>query len=806
MFKNFFLTAHRNIVRNKIQSAIQVTSLTIGITAVVLIGLYAKYELSYDRFNEKLDRIYRLEYDNNVGLSLAPGHQIMQNIPEVESMVRLLTWDGKDFKSNWRHFPDGDSTAREKRISVEDIFWCDTSIFNIFSFNFIQGDPKNALRDPKSLVLTESTARNIFGDEDPVGRVLADYTITGIIKDVENSHLEINLLGSISYLDTLLGIPKDDPRYLNNWIGNYFFTYLLLPEHVDPSYVETRINEYFASNQEDNGPEITESISYSLRPLEEVYFTNGLRNEHNYCRHGNKTLLIILITTAVSLLMLAIINYVNLTTARASLRSREVGIRKAIGSSVLRLIQQFLTEAILISLFSFLLALTLVQLMIPQFNKLASTDLEMPLNSGMLPWVLYILAAFVLGVISGIYPAFIMVRFKTIESLSGVQGTGSGSLVFRRMLLTVQFTVSIILIIGLTVVVKQLRYMKTADLGFDKDLIIYAGIQEIGDPAFRAERQVLKQRLLEYPGILGVAFGGNIFGSNESNTISQAELNGIKKPWSLLNSDPDLLDVMGMELLEGRLFSWDRPGDFFRWGDNSIKILINETALREYELKDPVGFIETWDNGFTIEVIGVVRDFNFKSQHEAIEPCILAWGMFMGTAFIKIAPENVPASLRYLRKEFEMEFSARPFQYSFLDETYDRQYHKDEQTVKIIIAYAFIAILLACLGLFGLASFMAARKTKEIGIRKTMGASERSVFLFMTREFVRWVMLSVLIACPAGWILMNRWLQTYAYHTNVGLGVMLLAVFTTMLITFLTVSWHSIKTARTNPVDALRYE
>ena len=197
MFKNFFLTAHRNIVRNKIQSAIQVTSLTIGITAVVLIGLYARYEFSYDQFNEKLDRIYRLEFADNVGLALAPGHQIMQNIPEVESMVRLLSWDGKDHKSNWRHYPDGDSTSREQLISVEDIFWCDTSIFNIFSFNFIQGDPKNALRDPKSLVLTESTARNLFGDEDPVGRVLAEYTITGIIEDVENSHLEINFLGSI---------------------------------------------------------------------------------------------------------------------------------------------------------------------------------------------------------------------------------------------------------------------------------------------------------------------------------------------------------------------------------------------------------------------------------------------------------------------------------------------------------------------------------------------------------------------------------------------------------------------------------
>ncbi len=805
MFKNFFLTAHRNIIRNKIQSAIQVSSLTIGITAVILIGLYAKYEWSYDQFHEKLDRIYRLEYADNVGLSLAPGHQIMENIPEVESMVRLLSWDGKDHKSNWRHFPDGDSSAREKLISVEDIFWCDTSIFNIFSFNFIQGDPNNALRDPKSLVLTESTAREIFGDEDPVGRVLAEYTVTGIIEDVENSHLEINFLGSISYQDTLFGIPRDDPRYLNNWIGNNFFTYLLLPEHSDPIRIETQINEYFASNQENNSLEITESRFYSLRPLDEVYFTNGLRNENDYCRHGNKTLLIILISTAISLLGLAIINYVNLTTARASLRSREVGVRKAIGSSILRLIQQFLTEAILVSLFSFLIALTLVQLMIPPFNKLASTELQMPLSSGLIPWALYFLAAILLGVISGIYPAFIMVRFRTIESLSGAQDTGKGTLLFRRLLLTVQFTVSIILFIGLMVVVKQLKFMKTADLGFNKDQIIYVGVHEIGGVEFQSERQALKQRLLEYPGIRGVTYTGNIFGSNESATLFTPEINGIKNQFSQLSADPDFLDIMGMELLAGRKFSWDRPGDFYRYG-NSIRILMNETATREYELKDPVGFTEIWESGFTIEVIGVVKDFNFKSQHEAIEPCILAWGMFMGSAFIKIAPENLPASMRSLKKVFEQEFPERPFQYYFLDETYDRQYQKDEQTVKIIFIYAFIAILLACLGLFGLASFMAARKTKEIGIRKSIGASERSLFLLMTREFVKWVILSVLIACPVGWILMNNWLQTYAYHTNVGVGIMLVAVFITVIITLLTVSWHSMKIARTNPVVALRYE
>ena len=263
---------------------------------------------------------------------------------------------------------------------------------------------------------------------------------------------------------------------------------------------------------------------------------------------------------------------------------------------------------------------------------------------------------------------------------------------------------------------------------------------------------------------------------------------------------------MGMELLQGRNFSYDRPGDFVRWEDNSVKILMNETAVREFEIEDPIGYTETLDNGLTFEIIGVVKDFNFKSQHEAIECCILVWGWYISTAFIKIAPVNIPASIKHLRKEYEKAFPNSIFQYSFLDETYDKQYHKDEQTAKIIIIFAFIAILLACLGLLGLASFMAARRTKEIGIRKTVGASERSVFLLMSREFIKWVILSALMACPAGWILMNRWLQTYAYHTSVGFGIMLMTVFIITIITLLTVTWHAMKTARTNPVVALRYE
>ena len=402
--------------------------------------------------------------------------------------------------------------------------------------------------------------------------------------------------------------------------------------------------------------------------------------------------------------------------------------------------------------------------------------------------------------------AFIMIRFKTIASLAGEHATRTGSFTFRRVLLTFQFNVSIALIIGVLVVIKQLNYMKSADLGFNKEHIIYTEISEYGDPDQKSSRQRLKQELLKNSGIMGVTFANNFFGVQESNVMKQAEINGIKIPFTLANCDPDFFDVLEIDLIEGRKFSMDRASDFIRWGDNPIKIILNETAVKAYELESPIGYQETLDNGLSFEIIGIVKDFNSTSQHEEIEPCIFHWGWFIGSIFIKIGPENMPSTMRYLRKEFESLFPHKVFDYNFLDETYNQQYHKDEQTAKIIIIFALIAILIACLGLFGLASFIAAKKTKEIGIRKVIGASERSVFLLMSKEFIKWVLLSVIIACPIGWYIMSRWLETYPYRTNVGIGIIMLAVVTAFAITLLTISWHSWRTARINPVEALRYE
>ncbi|MFC2099122.1 ABC transporter permease, partial [Bacteroidota bacterium] len=434
MFRNYFITAFRIIIRNKIQSVIQVLSLAIGITAFILIGLYAKHELNYDRFNEKFDRIYRLEYGNRVGLPTAPGHQIKQQIPEVENVVRLINWGSKSM--NVRYTPVNDS-ANERIIEIEDHFWCDSTIFEVFTFTFIQGDPKTALRDPKTCVLSESAARTIFGDRDPVGEILSGYTVTGIIKDVKNSHIEINMLMSVVSFDSIYGSPRGDPGYLNNYSPDFrWITYLLLPESNDPNYIEERVNDFFTENRPSNTAFFSEGKRFSLRPLKDIYFTTNLIGEFNYCRHGNQNLLRVLLTIAVFILLLAVINYVNLTTARASLRAKEVRVRKVVGSSKTRLISQFLVEAILVTVFSLLIALTMVQVLLPGFNQLASTELSMEPMVKPGAWFIYVFSVLILGVISGIYPALYLTRFQPVASLTGEHGKSAKPFIFRRILLT----------------------------------------------------------------------------------------------------------------------------------------------------------------------------------------------------------------------------------------------------------------------------------------------------------------------------------------------------------------------------------
>ncbi|KPL14909.1 MAG: hypothetical protein AMS26_09130 [Bacteroides sp. SM23_62] len=808
MFKNFFLTAHRNIVRNKMQSAIQVASLSIGIAAAVLIGLYARYELNYDRFNEKFDRIYRVEFGDQVGMPSAIGHQIKQQIPEVENVVRLVNWIGKDEYATWSYYQNNDPSGQERMFRVEDMYYCDSTIFKVFSFSFLHGDPGTALRNPNSVVLTESTARSLFGDEDPMGQVIRrdELTVTGVIEDVINSHIEINMLVSLMSHDSLGGFKRGEQGYLNYYNGdNSFMTYVVLPESNDPRYIEKRVNDYFTETDQDDAFQVSEDTRFSLRPLEDIYFSTNLKGEQNYFRHGNMNLMRTLLAIAISILFISVINYVNISTARASLRAMEVGVRKILGSSKSKLIIQFLTEAILVSIFSFMIALTLVQLLLPGFNQLASTEMDLMISSNPASWLIYIISAIVLGIISGLYPSIYLTGFRTIASLSREQHKGKGSVLFRQVLLTSQFSIAIVLIIGLFVVFRQLHYMKSAHPGFNQELVINNNYYRFGED--QARRRLFRERLLRNPNITGVAFSQGIMGGRQKTGVQPLEANGVKIQCNILPIDADFFEVMEIKLLGGRSFSWDRPADYMNErGNLPAKVIINETAMRAFELESPVGYTETFDNGFTLEIIGLVSDFNFKSLHEKIEPCVYVWFDWLQNASIRITANDVPGTVKFIKTEFQSMFPGGIFDYTFLDETYGEQYIRDEKVAMIISFMTFVAILVACLGLFGLSSFMAARKTKEIGVRKVLGASVQSVFLLLSREFVKWVVLAILIACPVAWIVVNKWLETFAYHTHIEVWVLFAAILIAFLITFLTVTWQSLKTARTNPIESLRYE
>ena len=809
MFRNFFITAYRNITGNKVQSVIQVISLSIGVTAAILIGLTVSRELSYDRFHKNYDRIYRLEHGNSIKLVPGIGHHLKQNMPEIENVVRMITWEGKD--DTRALILLGDDSTDERTVNIPHQYWADSSILNVFTFDLIQGDRKSALRVPQTCLISRSAARTLFGEKDPIGERTSMGTITGVFEDLEASHFEINVLAAMVNHDSLGGIPRGEPGYLQqlHHSFNNFITYVLLPEGADPGRIEQKIfaffepmpEAYYYTEHEDR---------FHLRPLGELYFCTDNALEDHYSRHGNPGQLKILSAVSLIILLLAMINYINLTTTRASMRFREVAIRKVAGSSRIKLVLQFQFESILLSLFSLLVALTLAQLLIPGFNNLALSELDPGLMLKPLPLTVFLGFTVLIGAVSGLYPAIAMGRVKPVPALSQQGMKGPGSAVLRRVLLTGQFAISMILIIAVFTFYRQLNYMKNADLGFQKDhMVISSSTGRFGNDY--PYQETVRERLLRNPSISGVTFSNLFMGDQEITGAWIFKANENETRLSLLFVDPGFMEVFEINMVEGRNLSWDRPADNTRnLKDGELwNVLINKSARKVFELDSAVGTVLRIEGNsdFGGKVIGVVDDFHFQSQHHRIKPSIYIWGQYQGKAAVRISPGNVAATLQYIEEVME---SPSPYlsnlQFTFLDDRFDRQYARDERYATLISAFTLIAIIIACLGLFGLSSFLAARKVKEIGIRKVFGASVRTVFIFLSREFIKWVVISIVIALPLGYLIMHRWLQGYAYRTSIPWWIFVLAILIGFAITFATVTWQSLKTARTNPVDSLRYE
>lgn len=797
MFKHYLKTAFRYLYRNMSITLINIIGLALSIALFILIVHYVQNELKYDKFNQNIDNIGRLEFagdDGNIRAwtTSAMGYDLVERVPEATGFVRVQFWGDIYLDYN------------ESKYQIGDVMLTDSNFFDLFDIELIQGNPANALTEPFSVVLNQSTAVKIFGDRDPMGEILKtssdrDYMVTGVIRDPENFHLQFDAIVSFVTLREYYG-----EEHLYTYRTFQSSTYIKLIPDVQLDTVNKKVNKVF--HQIYSGiteqPEDSLTFTAGLRPLKEVYFARHVNDFGS--RHGNKQFVIIFMIIAGFIIAIACINYINLSTARATLRTMEVGIKKVTGCDKRRLIFQFLGESMLITLISTLLGLLTVELLFPVFERIIGDDLRIAYLENPLNLLLVLSGIIVVGLLAGLYPAFYLTRFEPASVLKGEKTRGRSAGFLRKALIIFQFTISIILIIGTIIVYNQLNYLRKKDLGFNKEHIVTVGlIREITN-----SKEIFKENLLRYPLIREVAYSYTVPGS--SGNYETFEIEGQNFNTNVYTIDPDYVDLMGMEIIRGRNFSWDLETDRLN------TCLINETGIRrlDMDIDSVVGkrFLHpSWYiTAFPVtqfEIIGVLKDFHFKSLRTPIEPLIFGWNdEWFGYVNVKISSENIGEALKIIEKEWKNISPQYPFEYSFMDENFDRMYRSDQKLGEVFRYFAGFAILIAIMGLFGLAAFIAEQRTKEIGIRKVMGATVSRISLIMVKEFTILILLSSIVAWPIAWFWARNWLQEFAYKAEPGITIFISATLITILIALITVISQTIRAANTNPAEALRYE
>lgn len=793
MIKNYLKIAFRNLWRHKVYSFINIMGLTVGITACFLIFLYVRFELSYDKFHTKADRIYRLVCDTKTptetlyeSITSAPmAINIKKDFPEVEAAVRLEITSFLVRR--------GDKKFQEERS-----LYADSTFFEAFDFPLIKGDPKKALTGLFSIVLSETTAKKYFGSEDPMGETLLlrgdnrAVTVTGIMKDMpENSHFKADVIVSMITRTQIFNPGRD-----NQW-GNFgMYSYLLLKEGTDPHRLQAKFPAFLKKH---NGKEQEESQMFytlTLEPLKDVY----LKSKRESPDKGSISNVYIFSVIAIFILIIACINFINLTTARASERAKEVGIRKVVGAAKSRLITQFLGESILICLLAFLLAILLCTLLLPQFNQLAGKIISEGIfkNSNYL-LVLFLLSA-AIGLTAGIYPALVLSGFQPITVLKGRFASGKKGVSLRQGLVISQFTVSIILIAGTIVVYKQLHYMRSRDLGFAKDQML------VMDYYYDRNIQSLKNEVKTIPSVLSVSTSSAIPGMGNNIAYSQIENKAGEVQIANLDvyfTDFDFLKQFKVGVIAGRVFSSDMPTD------STEAMIVNEEAVKSFGYTSPHDIIgkkfSQW--GREGKIIGVIKNFNFQSLHQDIKPLSIRVDLeSCHFVAMHVSAANLPATIAVLESKWKAAIPNRPFSYFFVDESFDRQYRAEERFGNLFFDFAILAIFISCLGLLGLASYSTMQRTKEIGIRKVMGASVGSITGLLSKDFLKLVLVAIVIALPVAWFTMNRWLQDFAYRSTIPWWIFLVTGIIASLIALITISFQAIKAAIANPVKSLRTE
>ena len=790
MFKNYLIIAWRNLMKSKVFSFINIFGLTVGITVCLMIFLFIMNEFSFDRYHTKEKYIYRVmrTYDPAkpsvpfVSGPYAPA--LLNDFPgEIRQAVRVMRFGAL-------------LTFNDRSFNEKNIYLTDSNFFTFFSFPLLKGNPATALKDVNSVVLTETTAKKYFGDQDPMGKIIEmerdrKLKVTGIAKDApSNSHLHFDLVAPIFF--------ANEP-FFKVWINNNHFAYVMLDEHADKAKIERRLPAFLQKYMGADMQKFGIKNSLSLTPLRDIYFETA--SAFDNVRHGDKKVVYVFLSIAVLILLIACINFMNLSTIRAAERSKEVGLRKVMGALRNTLAGQFLGESLLLAIISCILSMGLLHMLMPLYNSVLGNQLSVPYTS----WYLYAFlggTTIVVGLLAGSYPALILSGFSPIQALKGKLQLGKGGALFRQVLVVVQFSISVFLITGTIIITKQMSFIKNKELGYDKEQTLMVPID---NNDIRNHRNGFRQELQNNSNIASVCtMSGEPGGFFDEQIFEVEGRNG--RMWKARTeyTDFEFVKTLGLKIIAGRDLSSQYPTD------TMSGMLINRVAAISlgFTPQEAIGkwIKNTIRDSSRRRIVGVVEDFNYTSLKENIEPLVISPNFDRRVILVRLRPGNLPKNIELVKNAYARAAPAYPFEYTFLDQKFDELYRRDIRQQKILSIFSGLAILIACLGLFGLTSFTAAKRTKEIGVRKVLGSSVRNIILLLSKDLLKPVLLATLIAMPVAYEVMHGWLQNFAYRTAISWWIFVLSAVITVAIALGTVSFKAVKAALANPTKSLRSE
>ncbi len=796
MFKNYLKIAFRNISRYKGYSFINIFGLAIAVICCIFIFLYVHHEMSYDRYHKDHDRIFRVAEDiqtktaNRIFAPVSPplAPALKENFPQVEYAGRIM------------NLPSGLVKYKDKIFYENNVFTADQDILHIFTIPFLKGNPSEALARPRTLVVTEEMAAKYFGNDDPLGKTLKlnnrEYEITGVVDNPPaNTHWKYNIIISFKTLEKWSG--------LYNWYATMTYTYVKLSAGADVKSFEEQMQHLAHKYVGETLKEWGDVYRYFLQPISDIHLYSHIRYEIE--PPGNANMIIIFSTVGLLVLLIACFNFINLTTARSANRAKEVGLRKVVGGQRKQLILQFVGESFISALIALITAMSFSGLIMPLFNKLLGTQFtssslyQLPVLAVMLVLVLFI------GLAGGLYPAFILSGFKPVSVLKASLGTGSTKSLLRRVLVVLQFSISIILIIGTIGVHQQLQFMKHRYLGFDKEQKLVIPFR--GGIRINKNYHMIKGQYLQHSGILNAAVSSHVPGGGVNNYAIKlvGEENDRNQSMFHLYFDPDFIPNYNIKMIAGRAFDREIQTD------EGKTCLINRAAIKAFGWNLPdqaIGkILRTGNGGRDIRIIGVIENFHYRGLQYEVEPLVMEWNPKQFSSMtLTINTENLGDTLAFAEKTWKSLFPGHPFEYYFLDDSFNEQYLAEERTGALFGVFTILGQFIACLGLLGLAAFTTRQRTKEIGVRKVLGASIPGITFLISKEFLKWVVLANIIAWPVAYIAMNQWLGSFAYRAPIGIWSFIVSALLALLIAIITVSYQSIRAAAANPMEALRYE